>query len=958
MATCDCEKDLKDLESRVSRLETSNPPVGFQTYGEDKSFSWTTLHSDGLAIIKDDGEEQFLAFPSSETGVLATEEYVDDVVKKIGEGNDGKSAYEIAVEHGFEGDEEEWLASLQGEDGKPGRDGYDGVDGKDGVDGEDGVDGKDGEDGLSAYEIACDYGFEGTEEEWLDSLHGKDGVDGVDGKDGSDGYDGKDGHTPYIGYNGNWWIDGDDTGYQAVGEDGKDGADGVDGKDGADGYDGKDGLTPYIGDNGNWWIGDEDTGVSATGSGGGSCDCADEIEKLTNITINHEDRIAKLEDNSDGTDKTALETYDYYEEDRGYARVFNDGILFISREDSDAFVKYPDYDGTMATEEYVQEQLQNFNPGTGGGEDVGEIQFCCIASTSTTTSRGGTSSIDIGSIFAGTPVVGGRVLFQNGFGLITSINSSFVTYKVEQAMRFTLNGASTSINFASFYAPTLAGTSGQILQSNGSGKAPTWIDFGTGGGGGGATVTLNGTQTSNANFYAPLTAGTSGYVLKSNGSGAPSWASPNTVTGDLTVTGNLRLKGSGNYGNNIYMGDGTYVSFSEKTDDNLTIHARSIDLEGQVKIKGEYIENYFDDVLPIVVEYDDWSNNSAIIPLDGSMSGYSPEYQMWRNTQAGDSVLIFGDETKDWSTGKYYGPEVTELYVHNGSDFEKTLYSSDGFYLETEYIGGTTCFLKIFFLRDKIDYVEKKEEPKPKDGGDEWGTFYVEGTPFEYPIDMDWYDYITNENSDFEMIGNEVWYEGSPLTEEYTEDTIVGVYDDIIKGHDYYCGFKEEPKEEPSGYWSEFYLDGETFEYYTLNTWSEHAGDYEEFHSDGEYVYYNGLYVAYDGVPVGPSDSIYEFGKYELIDIKEEEKKKEASETIEFYVDGEPYSCEPGMTWGEFVHSDYGVDFDNDESYVFYLDGGLVVTYLGNPVHPENSDIVEGRYYDLEDIWSDDKKKK
>lgn len=31
-----------------------------------------------------------------------------------GTGNDGLSAYEIALKHGFEGTEEEWLASLQG----------------------------------------------------------------------------------------------------------------------------------------------------------------------------------------------------------------------------------------------------------------------------------------------------------------------------------------------------------------------------------------------------------------------------------------------------------------------------------------------------------------------------------------------------------------------------------------------------------------------------------------------------------------------------------------------------------------------------------------------------------------------------------------------------------------------------------------------------------------------------
>lgn len=35
----------------------------------------------------------------------------------------------------------------------------------------------DGFDGLSAYEIAVSFGFEGTEQEWLDSLQGSDGED-------------------------------------------------------------------------------------------------------------------------------------------------------------------------------------------------------------------------------------------------------------------------------------------------------------------------------------------------------------------------------------------------------------------------------------------------------------------------------------------------------------------------------------------------------------------------------------------------------------------------------------------------------------------------------------------------------------------------------------------------------------------------------------------------------------
>lgn len=44
-----------------------------------------------------------------------------------------------------------------------------------------------GKDGESAYEIAVKHGFEGSEEEWLESLHGRDGEDGEDGEDGNPG---------------------------------------------------------------------------------------------------------------------------------------------------------------------------------------------------------------------------------------------------------------------------------------------------------------------------------------------------------------------------------------------------------------------------------------------------------------------------------------------------------------------------------------------------------------------------------------------------------------------------------------------------------------------------------------------------------------------------------------------------------------------------------------------------
>ena len=128
-------------------------------------------------------------FEGENGNVPPTPDLYQQLLQKISEkGKDGKSAYEIAVEHGFVGTEAEWLKSLKGVDGKDGVNGKDGCDGRNGVDGLPGKDGKDGADGLpgrdgidgkSAYIIAVEHGFSGTETEWLQSLKGADGRDGI-----------------------------------------------------------------------------------------------------------------------------------------------------------------------------------------------------------------------------------------------------------------------------------------------------------------------------------------------------------------------------------------------------------------------------------------------------------------------------------------------------------------------------------------------------------------------------------------------------------------------------------------------------------------------------------------------------------------------------------------------------------------------------------------------------------
>ena len=132
-------------------------------------------------------------------------------------------------------------------------------------------------DGKSAYELACDDGFVGSQTAWISSLVGEKGdkgdkgdagytpikgidyFDGANGRDGTNGKDGKDGYTPvkgvdyFDGKDGAQGPKGDkgDAGYTPIKGidyfDGANGKDGVDGKDGKDGSNGKDGHTPEKG---------------------------------------------------------------------------------------------------------------------------------------------------------------------------------------------------------------------------------------------------------------------------------------------------------------------------------------------------------------------------------------------------------------------------------------------------------------------------------------------------------------------------------------------------------------------------------------------------------------------------------------------------------------------------------------------------------------------------------------
>lgn len=79
---------------------------------------------------------------------------IDEKIASVHDGADGASAYEIAVENGYTGTEAEWLSSLKGEKGDAGEQGVQGIQGEKGdtgAAGKDGMNGTDGRDGANGF---------------------------------------------------------------------------------------------------------------------------------------------------------------------------------------------------------------------------------------------------------------------------------------------------------------------------------------------------------------------------------------------------------------------------------------------------------------------------------------------------------------------------------------------------------------------------------------------------------------------------------------------------------------------------------------------------------------------------------------------------------------------------------------------------------------------------------------
>ena len=150
-------------------------------------------------------------------------------------GQDGKSAYQIWLDNGHSGTEQDFLSWLKGEKGDQGQQGTPGQNGANGQDGQN------GKDGVGIADIKIENG-----KLYVKYTNGNDYVDLGQVK-GENGQNGQDGTTPTIeiSVDGYWVIGGIKTEAKAIGTDGKDGTNGKDGQNGQDGKDGEDGKSAY-----------------------------------------------------------------------------------------------------------------------------------------------------------------------------------------------------------------------------------------------------------------------------------------------------------------------------------------------------------------------------------------------------------------------------------------------------------------------------------------------------------------------------------------------------------------------------------------------------------------------------------------------------------------------------------------------------------------------------------------
>ena len=252
----DIEKALQQINDKIAQLDPSN--IDKLSEQVNKAVSDVKTAQEEIKQAKSDVANAVKKAEDAATAVSSKvdQSYVDNKVQDLATQSSvtelQNQLNQVKTVSSVETTEDGYTLTLSDGTQLVLKNGKDGVDGKDGKDGVNGVDGKDGESVV----------FTSSEK-----------VDGVTtvvitDKDGEHTFQVNDGITPTIEIDQttkHWFINGEDSGIVAEGQDG------VDGVNGKDGVDGKDGITPTIEihpTTKHWIINGVDSGIVAEGKDG------------------------------------------------------------------------------------------------------------------------------------------------------------------------------------------------------------------------------------------------------------------------------------------------------------------------------------------------------------------------------------------------------------------------------------------------------------------------------------------------------------------------------------------------------------------------------------------------------------------------------------------------------------------------------------------------------------------
>ena len=168
--------------TNVGTMQHAELRFGIPRGTKGDPLTWEDLTDEQKASLKGEAftyddltEEQKEELKGDKGDAFTYEDFTAEQLEGL-KGTDGKSAYQVAVDEGFVGDESAWLETLVGEQGVTGKSAYDiyvenGGDLSE-TDWLDSLIGADGVNGKSAYEVYQEAGGELTLDEWLASLKG------------------------------------------------------------------------------------------------------------------------------------------------------------------------------------------------------------------------------------------------------------------------------------------------------------------------------------------------------------------------------------------------------------------------------------------------------------------------------------------------------------------------------------------------------------------------------------------------------------------------------------------------------------------------------------------------------------------------------------------------------------------------------------------------------------------